>query len=119
MSDSEMPIFNVASTFDVFLLCRAAGHMNSISTALSSIQADGARLDNAVNNIANLNTPGYRAQEPVQSGGEAGVEVVFSYIGSSPNRETSNVDLASQSVELITDRQSVAFASAVIRTQDS
>lgn len=93
--------------------------MNSIGASLSSIQAASARLDNAANNIANLNTPGFIAQQPAQSSSEAGVSVAFSPTTASANPQTSNVDLPAQIVELITDKFSVASAAAVIQTQDS
>ena len=93
--------------------------MNSISTALSGIQAASARLDNAANNIANLNTPGFSAREPVQSSSGAGVDVSFSSTSPSLNTQTSNVDVPAQVVEVLTDKHSVEAASAVIRTQDS
>ena len=93
--------------------------MDSISTALSSIQAAAARLDNAANNIANLNTPGFSTREPVQSSSGQGVAVRFSSTTPSVNTQASNVDLTAQAVELITDKHSVAIASALIRSQDS
>ena len=94
-------------------------YMDSISTALSGIQAAAARLDSAANNIANSNTPGFKAQQPVQNSGESGVQVVFSLSSFASNPQTSNVDMPTQMVELITDKQSVAFDTAVIRTQDA
>ena len=93
--------------------------MISISTALSGIQAATARLDNAANNIANINTSGFRAQEPVQSSSGAGVQVTFSSTAPSLNTQASNVDLPAQVAELSTDKHSVVVALAVIRTQDS
>lgn len=93
--------------------------MNSIPAALSGIQATTSRLDNAANNIANMNTPGFVAQEPVQSSGPAGTQVAFSPTTAPADSRTSNVDLPTQMVEFISDRYSVKANAAVIRTQDA
>lgn len=93
--------------------------MNAFTTAAAGIQAASSRLANAANNIANMNTPGFRAQEPAQADTPAGVQVRFSPTTTSASNETSNVDLPNQMVELITARHSVALNTAVIHSQDS
>ncbi|HLK58967.1 MAG TPA: flagellar basal body protein [Chthonomonadaceae bacterium] len=92
--------------------------MDSITTALSGFQAASDRLDNAANNIANLNTPGYQAQEPNQISTPSGVQVSFSTSTTPSNPETSNVDLTTQAVEVMMSQFSFASNAAVIRAQD-
>lgn len=83
--------------------------MDGISASLSGVQAAGQSIALSAGNVANLNTPGYRARSLVQAyqpqGGVAGVAVRQSQAPLEPGG--SNVDLGAEAVNL--DTQGVAY----------
>ena len=92
--------------------------MSAIGFALSAIQAGAVRLENAANNIANLNTPKFEAGIPDQTSGPDGVQITFTKSTSAANSESSNVDLPAQIVDLITAQRGIEANIVSIRTQD-
>jgi flagellar basal-body rod protein FlgC len=83
--------------------------MDGISASLTGLQAAGQSIALAANNIANLNSSGYRAQSLAQAtlpqGGVAGTSVQRSQAPLAPGG--SNVDLGTEAVSL--DTGSIAF----------
>jgi len=83
--------------------------MDGMSASLSGLQAAGQSIALSANNVANLNTSGYRAKSLVQQylphGGVSGAAVAESAAPMNPGG--SNVDLASEAVNL--DTQGVAY----------
>ena len=83
--------------------------MDGISASLSGLQTAGQGIALSANNIANLNSSGYRAKSLVQSylpqGGVAGTAVQQSQAPLPAGG--SNVDLAGEAVNL--DTQSIAY----------
>ena len=83
--------------------------MDGISASLSGVQAAGQSIALSANNVANLNSSGYRAKSLVQAyqpqGGVAGVAVRQSQAPMDPGG--SNVDLATEAVNM--DTQGVAY----------
>ena len=83
--------------------------MDGVSASLSGVQTAAQGVALAANNVANLNSAGYRArslvQEALPQGGVAGVAVRRSQEPLEPGG--SNVDLATEAVSL--DTQGVAY----------
>lgn len=83
--------------------------MDGMSASLSGLTTAGQSIALSANNVANLNSSGYRARSLVQQylpqGGVAGTAVRESQAPMNPGG--SNVDLASEAVNL--DTQSVAY----------
>jgi flagellar basal-body rod protein FlgC len=94
--------------------------MDGVSASLSGLQAAGQSIALSANNVANLNTPGFRAgslvQESLPQGGVRGAAVSQSQAGAAPGG--SNVDLATEAVNL--DVQGAGYQAnlTAIRTQD-
>ena len=83
--------------------------MDGMSASLSGLQTAGQSLALSANNIANVNSSGYRAKSLVQQyqpqGGVSGAAVQESQAPLNPGG--SNVDLASEAVNIQT--QSIAY----------
>ncbi|MGE4159492.1 MAG: flagellar basal body rod protein FlgC [Planctomycetota bacterium] len=100
----------------------------ALSTAVSGLMTQQTRLDVHAHNIANANTPGFKASRLSQSevaGG--GTQVASITRDASPGpledvdgayEESSNTDLASEMVGLITAQRGFEANLPVIRTQD-
>lgn len=86
---------------------------NGLSISLSGIQSALRRLDIAANNIANLNTPGYRAQRA-----EFEAAVTEANARQDAAETPSNVNLAEEQVNLLTSEVSVRANINAIRAQD-
>jgi len=83
--------------------------MDGISASLSGVQAAGQSIALSANNVANLNSSGYRAQSLVQEnlpqGGVFGAAVQQSQAPVAPGG--SNVDLGTEAVNL--DTQGLSY----------
>ena len=83
-----------------------------LNIAASGLAAAQAQLNTTANNIANADTPGYRAQRvdlvDLSAGG-----VAISGIS-----QESSVDLAKESVDLIREKAFYTANAAVVRTAD-
>jgi len=105
--------------------------MNAIlSLAVSGLAAAQKRFAVRAENIVNVNTPGYRAQEPRQIDTGHGPAVVVSQ--SSPDKSAdlpgppaagldflgNDVDLAEEFVDIMRTRHAFAASAQVIKTQD-
>lgn len=79
--------------------------MDGIAASLSGIRTSAQAVGVASNNIANVNTPGYKAQELQQRDlPQGGVEASgIRESQEAPREGGSNVDLASEVVNLKTD----------------
>ena len=86
--------------------------MDGISPSLSALQASGQSVALSANNIANVNTPGYRARSLAQAGGP----VVASQAPLVPGG--SNVDPASEALNLETQGLGYQANLKVLKTQD-
>ena len=78
--------------------------MDSMATALSGVNVSAASLAYTANNVANVNTNGYRAkalqQQEQPQGGVRASGVETSQAAQAPGG--SNVDLATEAVNLLT-----------------
>jgi len=78
--------------------------MDGIGSALSGLQTAGQGVALSAGNVANINTPGYRARSLVQEdqaqGGVRGAAVVQSQAAAAPG--ASNVDPGAEAVNLNT-----------------
>ncbi|MBZ4648785.1 MAG: protein of unknown function domain protein [Desulfomicrobiaceae bacterium] len=100
-----------------------------METNLSAISALGISQAVTANDVANMNTPGYRAKEArLESGpGDQGVRVAEIREDTSAGPlvpgpedtlvEGSNVDLATEMVQMVQDEAAYAANAAAIRTQ--
>jgi flagellar hook protein FlgE len=96
-----------------------------LNIALSGMQAAGSMMNTAANNIANLNTPGYRAShvDLVELSG-GGVAVGGGRPDTAPapvsadGKAGSNVDLATEMVSLIQSRNLYSANAMVVKTAD-
>ena len=95
--------------------------ITGVSASLAGLQAESLRLNNAASNIANMNTPGYHAQEVVQvQGSNGGPEVIGtknqSADWSDPNG--NDVDLSTEAVSMIQGETAYKADLKVIKTQN-
>ena len=91
----------------------------SFATAVSGMQTVMKRQDIAADNIANVNTPGFRQYNAGQSEvSPAGVRI--SNISRTPNSDpgSSNTDLATQEVAMLQNKNELAANVGVVKTQD-
>lgn len=114
--------------------------MSALSTALSGLNAASARLGNAANNIANADTPGYRARRVDLAPGPEGVRILGTspryadtYTSTAGSTDTppdatpdsdersapSDVDLATEAVDVIRTKSLYGANAAVVRVADS
>lgn len=101
--------------------------IQSLSSAVSALQVQSERLDIHAHNIANLNTPGFKAQIPAQQTAAAG-GVLLSAVTTSkapgspvdPEKptETNNVDLITETIGSITALRAFEANAKVIKTSD-
>ena len=89
--------------------------MSSISSIASSgLQAAQLRLDASANNIANMNTPGYRARQVAQqAAAEGGVDA------SVQRANTAGVSLEKEVVEQLAAKQAFLASVQTLRTGDA
>lgn len=97
---------------------------------LSGLQNAALRQNVAANNIANLNTPGYRARSVINAETEGGgVRAAEMHPDDAPGRPdvlslseealaSSNVDLATEAVATIVNGASYQANAAVVRVED-
>lgn len=102
----------------------------NLSIPLSGLRAAETRQAATANNIANLNTPGYRPRTvglSEQTGGGVATDVPRSDNASPPAdtldlspgaQAPSGVDLASEAVDTIVNTTAYAANAAVIRVED-
>jgi flagellar hook protein FlgE len=85
---------------------------NSTNNALSALNAYATMLNNTANNIANVNTGGYKALETSMKENAGGGVAV------STSRDTNadRVDLSKEAVDLITAENGMKANIAVVRT---
>ena len=92
---------------------------SSYGAAISGVRTALLRTDVSANDVANINTPGYRQVTPQQTDMlPAGTRI--SGLTRTPNDslELSNTDLATEMVELKTDKNTLSANLAVIKAQD-
>jgi flagellar basal-body rod protein FlgC len=101
-----------------------------LNTAISALDAYGKRLDVTANNIANLNTDGFKKSRAVfEEADPAGVVVSISRVntpgaplpsedGTSKPRESSNVDLAEEIVNLQTTKHGYQANLKTLKAED-
>ena len=99
-------------------------------TAISGLKAFGQKTAVVANNIANMNTDGFKKSRAVlEEGQPSGVKVTISQIdtpgsivsagdGSGETRETSNVALEEEVVNLITSHHGYSANLQTIKTWD-
>ncbi len=101
--------------------------IQSLTSAASALQAQSERLNLHAHNIANLNTPGFKAQLPAQqTAGGGGVflsAVTTSKAPGSPldvekPTETNNVDLITETIGSIMALRAFEANAKVIKTSD-
>jgi flagellar hook protein FlgE len=104
--------------------------INATGSALSGIKACGTKIGVTANNIANMNTDGFKKSRAVlEEGHLSGVTVSIEEIdtpgailpaqdGSGETRETSNVDLEEEAGNLITTRTALSANIKTLRTWD-
>jgi flagellar basal body rod protein FlgG len=91
----------------------------STAAALSGVQTSRLRTDVSANDIANINTSGYAQSTVNQTSMQpAGTQVAA--ITKTPNDSAtlSNTDLATEMVELNTNKNTLSANLAVLKTQD-
>jgi flagellar basal-body rod protein FlgC len=100
-----------------------SGLMDVLSIGGSGMNAAMTQLNVTANNIANLNTPGYQSQGvDLVSLSQGGVGVGGITTDTTPGpvdptgKEQSNVDLASQSIDLMREKTLYDANAAVVRT---
>ena len=104
--------------------------IHATGSALSGIKACGTKIGVTANNVANLNTDGFKKSRAVlKEGHPSGVTVSIKKIdtpgailpaqdGSGETRETSNVDLAEEVGNLITTRTAFSANIKTLKTWD-
>jgi len=98
----------------------------ALDSALSGMQAASAMLNVAASNIANLNTPGYKARQLVLADQPGTDQVSIGSITTDPahgpslsnGSEGSNVDLTNQIVALSSAKNLYNANAAVIRAEN-
>ncbi len=102
----------------------------ALNTALSALDAYGKKLDVTSNNIANLNTDGFKKSQAVfEEADSSGVIVSISKVntpgapipsedGTEKPRESSNVDLAEEIVNLKTTKHGFEANLKTLKAQD-
>jgi flagellar basal-body rod protein FlgC len=103
---------------------------SALNAALSALRAHEKKLDVAANNIANVNTDGFKKSRAVlQEADPSGVVVTISRVntpgspipsmeGSGEIRESSNVDLAEEIVDLHTAKYGFQANLKTLKTED-
>ena len=101
-----------------------------LNTALSALDAYGQKLDVTSNNIANLNTDGFKKSRAIfEEADSSGVIVSISKVnnpgtpipsvdGTGKPRESSNVDLAEEVVNLKTTKRGYQANLKVVKAED-
>jgi len=101
-----------------------------LNTALSALDAYGKKLDVAANNIANLNSDGFKKSRAIfEEADPSGVIVSISKVntpgapipaedGAGKPRESSNVDLAEEIVGLKTTKHGYQANLKVVKAED-
>ncbi len=104
--------------------------INATDSALSGIKACGTKIGVTANNIANMNTDGFKKSRAVlEEGHPSGVTVSIEEIdtpgailpaqdGSGETREMSNVDLEEEVGNLITTRTALSANIKTLKTWD-
>ncbi|MBN2809390.1 MAG: hypothetical protein JXR80_07840 [Deltaproteobacteria bacterium] len=106
--------------------------VNTLDTSLNAIQNNFARLQTSADNIANLNTDGYKGQRLIFSQGASGNPTPrrTSDLSPGPTRleenqqgdlveiEMSNVDLATEMVKSMESEQAIKANIKAARTAD-
>jgi flagellar basal-body rod protein FlgC len=104
--------------------------INATNSALSGIKAFGTKIGVTANNVANVNTDGFKKSRAVlEEGHPSGVTVSIEEIdtpgailpaqdGSGETRETSNVALEEEVVNLITTRTAFSANIETLKTWD-
>lgn len=104
--------------------------INPADSALSGIKALGTKIGVTANNMANMNTDGFKKSRAVlEQGHPSGVTVSIEEIdtpgailpaqdGSGATRETSNVDLEEEMVNLITTPTAFSANIKTLKTWD-
>lgn len=104
--------------------------INAADSALSGIKAFGTKIGVTANNIANMNTDGFKKSRAVlEEGHPSGVTASIEEIdtpgailpaqdGSGETRETSNVDLEEEVGNLITARTALSANTKTLKTWD-
>jgi len=102
----------------------------ALNSALSALDAYGQKLDVTANNIANLNTDGFKKSRAVlQEADSSGVIVSLSKVntpgapvlsenGTGEVRESSNVDLAEEIVNLQTAKHGFEANLKTLKTEE-
>jgi flagellar hook protein FlgE len=90
----------------------------AIQTAFASMQAHQRAFAAHAQNVANVNTDGYRAVEATfESDSSGGVDVTFSR-GPDPGSDRSGVDLAEEAVDGMMLEMGIKANMAVVREAD-
>jgi len=102
----------------------------ALNAALSALDAYGQKLDVTANNIANMNTDGFKKSRAVlQEADSSGVVLSISKVntpgapilsedGTGEVRESSNVDLAEEIVDLTTTKHAFQANLKTIKAED-
>lgn len=105
--------------------------ISAISSSISALSAFGKKLGVIANNIANVNTEGFKKSRAIlKEGPNGGVQVSINRInspgypimeegtGEMTDRETSNVDLTEEIPQLLLTRRGYQANVKTIKTQD-
>jgi flagellar hook protein FlgE len=86
--------------------------VDTINSSLSAVKAYGTMLNNTANNVANVNTEGYKTFETTMQENTGGG------VSASTTRDsnTDRVDLSKEAVDLITAENGMKANIAVVRT---
>lgn len=92
-----------------------------IDIPLSGLNTASRRLDLRANNVANVNTPGYRALEatPIEQAGGGAVLGAVQRSEAPVPPEGSNVDLAAEQVGTLLDLRTAQSNINVLRAEDA
>jgi flagellar hook protein FlgE len=91
----------------------------SFSASVSGMQTYMTRHDVTAHNVANVNTPGFEAQNANQAEqAPAGVTITSITRTPNPSATDSNTDLAKEAGEQIVNKHAVAANAKVMKVQD-
>ncbi len=101
----------------------------ALDSALSALGAFGKKMDVSANNVANVDTEGFKKTQALLEDGDAGVVVTLSRVntpggplpsqdGAGNTRQSSNVDLAEEIVDQHISKSAYQANAATIKTED-
>jgi flagellar basal-body rod protein FlgC len=129
-SPAPKEFLQFADKTGVIILEEVSGMTAVLNTTLSALDAYGKKLDVTANNIANVNTDGFKkSRATFQEADSSGVVVSISKVntpgspipsedGTGKSRESSNVDLAEEIVNLQTTKHGYQANLKTLKAED-